>query len=350
MKVNLGVIGFGWMAYYHYQKIIPKEADFAMVAAYDIDPKRREFVKNLGLKAYDSLDDFLHDNSFENVLVAVPNNFHHEMVVKALEAGKNVICEKPVSMNAAEVADMIAVSKRVNRIFTVHQNRRRDRDFQSVRKVISDGTLGTPFLIESRIDGANGIPSDWRRKKESGGGMLLDWGSHLIDQLLYLIPGSVVQVYAQLQNIAYNVDDNLRVLLKFDNGLCALIEVCTTAFIPLPRWHILGTKGTMDIKNLEGEGKIIVGTVQEIDWSLEAVNRKWGESTRTMRPRPEDTIRELPVPQFENDYQEFYYNFKRVLEGKEELLINPEETLRVMKLIDTAFESGRTGKSISCRI
>lgn len=358
MKVTIGIIGFGYMGYYHYKKIIPKTDDFQVLAAYDVDASRREFVKRLELASYDSLDEFLKDDSFNTVLVSTPNDSHLPLVLAALSAGKNVICEKPVSLNADEIEQMIAASKKNNKLFTVHQNRRRDGDFLMVKNVISEGTLGEVFRIESRVDGSNGIPSDWRRVKKNGGGMLLDWGPHQIDQLLCLVPSKVVSVYADLKSLKYEVDDNLIIELRFDNGLSALVEVFTSAFIAYPRWHILGSRGSLDIKDLDGEGQIVRGIVEEMEWGLHLVDH-WGSkepaqepasATRTMKPRPEHTIERIRIPKVVQDWQHYYFNYYEVLNGKAELSVKPEESLRVMKVIDVAFESSRTGKSISCYI
>lgn len=111
MQVKIGVIGFGWMAFYHYQHIVPKDEGIEMVAAYDIDPKRVEFARGLGLTAYSDLDTFLKDGSFDTVLVATPNNRHREMAIASMRAGKNVICEKPATLNAAELEEIIKVSR-----------------------------------------------------------------------------------------------------------------------------------------------------------------------------------------------------------------------------------------------
>lgn len=349
MSLKIGVIGFGWMAYYHYQHIIPKDEGISIVAAYDIAPERKEFIEKLGIQSYATLRSFLKSQVFDTVLIAVPNDLHREISIASMRAGKNVICEKPAALNAEELEEMIAVSSECGVVFTVHQNRRRDADFLSVRKVLEDGTIGKPFLIESRVNGSNGIPSDWRRVKESGGGMLLDWGPHLVDQMLTLVDSPLVEIYAQLMRVKYEVDDNFRIQLKFENGVCAQIEVSTNCFLPLPRWHVLGEEGTLNIANFKNEGSIVRGTVKEIDWSLESVNNYAG-STRTMRPRPDNTIETLENPKMTTDWMEFYRNYKAVLEGRAQLLVRPEESLRTTKVIDFASESDATGKAIRCRI
>ena len=166
---------------------------------------------------------------------------------------------KTAALNSNELYAMIDAAEVNNRFFTCHLNRRRDKDYCIVKKVIDDNMIGIPFFIESRVQGGNGIPSDRRRSKKHGGGMLLDWGVHLIDQILMMVNSNVVQIYSQIINIHYDVDDNLKVYLKFDNGINALLEVSTTCFQPLPRWHIMGSEGTLSIidKNCAGA----IGTV-----------------------------------------------------------------------------------------
>jgi predicted dehydrogenase len=104
-----------------------------------------------------------------------------------MEAGKNVICEKPVSLNSEELEEMIACSKRTGKLFTVHQNRRWDADFLVMRDLYESKELGEVFCIESRVHGSRGIPGDWRGMKKHGGGMIFDWGVHLIDQMLCIV-------------------------------------------------------------------------------------------------------------------------------------------------------------------
>ena len=79
---------------------------------------------------------------------------------------------------------MMDAAERTGNFLTVHQNRRWDEDFWTVKKILEEGKLGEVFRIESRVHGSRGIPGDWRQEKEHGGGMVLDWGVHLLDQAM----------------------------------------------------------------------------------------------------------------------------------------------------------------------
>ena len=99
----------------------------------------------------------LEDRSVDLVTVAVPNDCHKDIVIRALEAGKNVICEKPVALNSEELEEMIAASDRTGKLFTVHQNRRWDTDMLRIKALYNKGELGQVVSIESRIHGSRGI-------------------------------------------------------------------------------------------------------------------------------------------------------------------------------------------------
>ncbi len=350
MTHQMGIIGFGWMAYQHYKATLPKIDGIEVTAVYDIDSERVDYAREQGIKPYYDLESFLADDEIDLVLVATPNDMHHDLAIAALEKGKNVLCEKPVALTASELEEMMAAAERSGKLLTVHHNRRWDKDFCTVRKAIEEGLIGTPYFIESRVQGSNGIPGDWRRVKEAGGGMLYDWGVHLIDQLLFMIDSPVTEVYAHILNTKYSVDDNFKVLLRFKNGISALVEVDTNCFQPLPRWHVSGDVGTMVVRNWACDGSIIQGTIKEIDWSLMSSVKSLAGTTRTMSPRPEDTIKEVALPTVSVDATEFYRNVVAALDGKAELLVKPEECLRVLKVIDAAFLSSEKGMCIKGEI
>ena len=180
--------------------------------------------------------------------------------------------------------------------------------------------------------------------------MLLDWGVHLIDQIMWLVKSPVKEVYAHLLSVKFpEVDDNFKLLLRFENGLSALVEVDTYTFINLPRWHVSGDAGTLQIDSFGCEGKIVRAKTSEMHWEAGIVYTVAGP-TRTMAPRPQETIEEIALPEVQTDARDYYRNFRDADLGKAELIVKPEEALRVMRVIDAVFESARTHTCISVDI
>ena len=199
-----------------------------MPGIYVIKEEKCALARERGIFAYDSLEAVLNDPKVDLVTVAIPNDSHKEVVIKALEAGKNVICEKPVAMNLAELDEMIAAADKSGKLFSVHQNRRFDVDFLAMKHLKETGELGEFINIESRIHGSRGIPSDWRGEKEHGGGMVLDWGVHLIDQILQIFDEKIEKIYCTFDHITNKeVDDGFKLNIYFEGGKSALIEVGT---------------------------------------------------------------------------------------------------------------------------
>lgn len=304
-----------------------------------------------GLKVYDSLEALLADNALDIITVAVPNNFHKDISIAAMRRGKNVICEKPVAMNARELEEILAVRNETGLLFSIHQNRRWDKDYRTIKQIVADKTIGTPYFIESRVQGSRRSLHGWRGHKVNGGGMVLDWGVHLIDQLLDLIDSKVTQVYGQLFCIfSDEVDDNFKAVIRFENGVSAMIEIATNCFITQPRWHMSCTDGTVQIDGWGREGKMIkLLTDEDIGWGDEIVYTAAGP-TRTMAPRPIHTTQELELPDVPAEWSSYYKNIAGVLDGREELIVKPEQALRVMRVIDLIFQSNEKGTGLACKI
>ncbi len=339
---KVGIIGYGGMGSGWHPQRFADTGRAEAVAAYDINPVKLEKAKENGLIACNSAEELLAMPDIDIVVVATPNNFHCKYSLMALEAGKNVVCEKPVMMNAAELEKVLAMAKKTGKIFSAHQNRRFDRDYITVKTAIEEGMIGKPFYIESRVQGCRGIPGDWRCVAEAGGGMIYDWGIHLLDQILWMEKSPLTEVYCHLLKVKYDVDDNFKLLLKFQSGLSALIEIDTYCFLPLPRWHVQGDHGTMIVDDWSCGGKIKKSKTLEMVWE-EGVVWTEGGPTKTMAPRPRESVEELALPDVKTDVVDFSRNFLDAVEGKCEQLVKHDEMLRVMKVIDAAFKSGNEG-------
>ena len=351
MKHTMAIIGFGGMGSWHYQNVTEKIPDLRVKGVYDIRQEALDKAASLGLHPYASLEELLADQEVELVTIATPNDFHKPLAIACMRAGKQVISEKPVTLNAAELEEIIAVSKETGRLFSIHQNRRWDKDYRIIKRIYDEKLLGTPYFIESKVQGSRQAMHGWRGHKQNGGGMLLDWGVHLIDQLMMMIEAPVVSVEAHLLCMfSDEVDDNIKVMLRFENNVSALLEMSTNCLINSPRWHMQCLDGTAEIRNWACEGKMVqLKEDAQMKWEDDIVYTEAGP-TRTMAPRPSFTMKELPLPEVTTDWSDYYKNIVGVLEGREELLVKPEQALRVMKVIDLAFASNEQRQGLPCRI
>lgn len=334
---NLAIVGFGGMGNAHHERIKNVE-NLTVAGVYDIKEERQEFARQKGLKAYESFEAILDDPNIDIVLVATPNDSHKDITIRSLRAGKHVICEKPVALNSSELEEMITTAKECNKLFVVHQNRRWDEDFLTIKKIYDENILGDVYRIESRVHGSRGIPGDWRQKKEHGGGMVLDWGVHILDQIVLIIQEKIKRVYCQLDHVTnYEVDDGFRIILTFESGKTALLEVGTSNFINLPRWYMLGENGTAVIEDWNLNGKIVKVKSRDEGDVVPVVTA--AGVTKTMAPRRPDTIHEEELPKQTADVRDFYRNVMNTILGKEEIIVKNEQVMRIMKLMEAAFKS-----------
>lgn len=358
MKHKLGIIGFGGMTSgYHVDTTKRDDVPLDAVAAYDIDPARVELAREKGLIGFDDLDEFLASKLFDIVLVGTANNFHCEMVCRALEAGYHAMSEKPVAMSSAEVEKMIATSEKTGKMFTVHHNRRWDRDYLIAKQLLSENAVGKPYMIESRIHSgpdSGGSMHGWRGMKDHGGGMFLDWGIHAMDQMLDLIREPVKSVYATIRNIkTEEVDDYAKISLTFESGLAAQVEVATFTPISLPRWFVLGMDGAMTIDGISSSTAKIRRATQESTWVEYQANAytKDGIEKRPMKSfKPVFENLELPETPPPQDWATLYKNVIAYLDGKEDLIVKPAQVLRCYKVMEAAFKSSELGTAVDVNL
>ena len=175
--------------------------------------------------------------------------------------------------------------------------------------------------------------------------MLMDWGVHLLDQLLLMLPQKIESVYAQMTNVTNeDCDDGFTAQLKFEGDLCVEVQVSTSNFIALPRWYVLGENGTALIQNFKLDGKIVMVS----DWENRdavPVNTAAG-LTKTMAPRTSDTIQEYPLPEVESDILDYYRNMANVVRGLEEPIVTHDQVRRVFRLMEAIVKSHETGEVV----
>lgn len=329
-KVKIAIVGFGGMGEWHYCRM-QESGLFDVAGVYDISEKRRARARELGLTAWESPAFLQIEPGLQAALIATPNDLHLPYVEYLAPRGLNLICEKPATLTSGYFDIMNEVAKKSGVVLAVHQNRRWDPDFLTVKKIKEEGLVGEIYEIESAVTGSHGIPGEWRKEKARGGGMMLDWGVHLIDQLLQFDASKVVDVDCDMSYAGgFEVEDGFRLHLKFESGLKATVIVDTNCFINRPRWRVQGTLGTAVVENWECAGEIVRVKERE-DRALSGMKAGNGY-TRTMADRSRESVETLPLPQACAEPFAFYKNFVAALGGGT-LAVKPEEVSRALKVM-----------------
>jgi predicted dehydrogenase len=346
------IIGYGTMGFTHIKKLTALGEEIAGVV--DIDPIARDEATEAGLHVYPHLEDALAADDVDIVFICTPNEVHKPIALAALAAGKNVITEKPAMLSTDEIAEVMAAEVASGKVFIVHQNRRWDEDYLVMKELYDARSLGDVTYIESRIDGSRGIPGDWRRDPTRGGGMVLDWGVHLVDRLLLMVPSPVKTVYGRLSyTMGAPVEDGFMVYITFANGVEAMAACTTDNYAPGPKFLLKGRRGTATVDDWAMNGKI-VRRVEDVEPDAEPVAAGQG-MTKTMAPRiidyskmlkVQDNVEVLPLPRLATDVNDFYRNALAVIEGTASKAITNESVVRCMRVLEAARTSHETNTVI----
>jgi len=349
MKIKVGIIGLGFVGSIHY-KLLSEIEDFEITAVCDLIEEKLMLASE-GVRRYTKADDLIADSNVECVVVASNNNTHKDMVCKAAKSGKDIICEKPVAMNMQELDEMIRAVE-ANRVhFTVHQQRRYDKDFRSVKKVYDKGLIGEIYTIRSALYGYNGNMHDWHVYKSEGGGMMYDWGVHLIDQILWMINSKLKTVYADIRNIINEeVDDYFKIILHFENKVTVEIELGTYFLSDADNWYtrhwfVGGNKGSMYADGFEPEGKIVKTT--KLLTNVDRAKPLGAEGpTRSFGTPEQGLLVTEDIPKINTEYKNYFENYAKALKGEEEFIVKIPEVKRVLAVMEAAWKSAESNRVI----
>ncbi|MFC1716593.1 Gfo/Idh/MocA family protein [Candidatus Poribacteria bacterium] len=252
--IKLGMVGIGRAGGgMHCRELESRKEMFQIVAACDIMEERRDqMAERYGCKVYEDIADLIADPDVEMVDIATRSCDHFEHVKMALEAGKEVNIEKPMSCTYAEATGMRDIaSKSIGNLYVRH-NRRFEPGFQHIREIIASGILGDVYEIKLRRVSYS-RRDDWQTIKEFGGGQLLNWGPHIIDHGLQFLgaPESPLKsIRSDLKLVAAvgDAEDHLKIILTGANDCIVDLEISGGAAISQPEYMIWGTKGALVCK------------------------------------------------------------------------------------------------------
>ena len=188
------------------------------------------------IKGYRSSEEMVRDSEVEVVVVTTAPTSHFELGKLALEHGKHLIVEKPFTPSSEEASELIAISKKHDRLLTVYQNRRWDTDFLTLSKLLEQRSLGRVVEFETHFDRhrpeAPDPASTWKAKLLPGGGAVYDLGTHLIDQVVvtFGLPEKITGfVGSQREHNPGEVEDSCTLLLRYTSGLLATVKAAVVS-------------------------------------------------------------------------------------------------------------------------
>ena len=252
--LNVGVVGLGRIGRNHLGEIASLPEYFKIVAGADHDPQRLNEMcpaELKGLALYSSLDELLKHPDLDMVTIATRHPDHVPMAIKILEAGKIAVVEKPTAVSTAEFDTMLEVAKKYPHKLFLRHNRRFEPAFTKARELIASGLIGEVQYIKLYRSVGYCRRNDWLTMPEFYGGLLTNWGPHLIDQALQFLASPVKELFADIRHVISigAGDDLFKIILKGENGRLADIEVSGANAMPGREMEIIGSRGTVVFEN-----------------------------------------------------------------------------------------------------
>jgi len=344
-KLRLGIIGAGWPGQMHAQAA--RRVELASLdAVAELDPERRQaFEKEyLPEKSYSGYEELLRDDEIDAVIICLPNFLHFPASLAALEAGKHILCEKPPTLNAAEMKVLREAASQRGLLYYFSRQFRFTPEMRLAKSLAEEGRLGRIYHATATFVRSRGIPAwggGWfTEKKRSGGGALIDIGIHALDAVWYLMgtpkPLSVsAQVFRNFDHLVtvpvFDVEDAAYGFIRFANGAVVQLETSwagnLTDDIP-PRQYfgresnnsvLYGTKGSIRLKPFAlFEDR--AGELVKVDLEVE--------------------------PDERNGFELQLQNFLEAIRGEAKPINDAEQAVALMEMIDGIYASSTLGREV----
>ena len=333
--IRVGVIGYGGafnMGKRHLEDM--RKAGMTPAAVAEVDPERVKVAQRdfPGIEGYDSVAKMLKRSGVHLLAIITPHNTHAKLAIQCLRAGRHVVTEKPFAITTAECNAMIREAKRRRLVLSTYHNRHWDGCVLEALKHIREArAIGDVYRVEAHM-GGYAQPGDWwRSSKTVSGGILYDWGVHLLEYSLQVVDSEIVEVagYAKrgfwAGKTAWKKDTNEDVAcasVRFGSGAWLTLTISSLESNPRPGWiEVTGTQGSY-----------------VFDGSTYEIFQHRGDQKVVTKGR------NMP-----GQWERYYQNIADHLTKGEKLIITPEWARRPIHILDLAHQSAQRGAAIKAR-
>jgi predicted dehydrogenase len=339
--VKVGLIGFGLAGQAFHAPVIRGVPGLELACILERHTNNAK-ARYPEVRIARTLDEMLSDKSIGLIVVGTPNDSHFSYTKACLEAGRDVVVDKPMVPTMAEAQELVDLANKLGRLITVYQDRRWDGAFLTAKKLIESGALGKVAEYEARFDRfrLDAKAGAWREQADfPAAGVLWDLGPHLIDGALVLF-GEPESIYAAAlcQRETSRVDDAFDVIMQYPR-LRVTLRARIIAYAPSHHLLIHGTEGSWVKFGMDPQEEILRspncpdGLDWGADWGLEPEAR-WGVLTRVNGEMKK-------VRTERGDYRGFYVNVRDAIEKRAPLDVPPEQFLRTQRALVLAHKSSR---------
>ena len=346
-KIRVGIIGQGRSGYSIHASWLSKDPKYQIVAvAEPLEDRREQAKEELGADVYENYVDMIKRDDLDLVVNATPSHLHVPASLKALNAGHNVLCEKPLARRASQVDKLIAAAEKAGKVLAIYQQSRFAPYFQQVKKVIESGVLGRIVMIKIAFNGYS-RRWDWQTLQEYGGGSLLNTGPHPMDQALQLFgPGKPkVTCIMDRANTFGDAEDHVKVILQGKDRPTIDLEISACCAYPKYTYEVYGTQGGL------------AGSTSEVNWKFfkprEAPKQKLIREPLPGRVYCSENLKmyekSWTVPKgksnlFGSMSQQFYAHLYKTLTEGAPLVITPEQVRQQIAVIEECHRQNPLSK------
>jgi predicted dehydrogenase len=333
--IRVGVIGYGGafnMGRGHLKEM--EQAGMTPVAVCEVDAERLKVAETdfPGIQTYSTVAEMLRKSDVNLITIITPHNTHAKLALQCLQAGRHVVCEKPLAITTAECDAMIAAAKKSGVVLSTYHNRHWDGwILRAVEQIKEKKVIGDIYRVEARM-GARALPGDWwRTSRTISGGILYDWGVHLLEYGLQLIDSDITEV-AGFSKTGYwapktrwkkdTNEDEAEAVVRFRNGSWLTLNITSLDSNAKP--------GFLEITGTEGS--------YVIDWSGYTIHKREGQNYSLEQG-----------PHYPNAWEKFYGNIADHLTKGAKLVITPEWSRRPIHILDLAAQSAKKSRTLATK-